>query len=82
MCFVIRRNRAKLKPMKAKKGKLDAPRKRKSKRKKEIEPILVDKGEFNSVLSRLLQAEPVPMASIKTSGKRSKGTLFPDRSES
>jgi hypothetical protein len=44
--------------------------------------IIVEEGEFNSVLSRLLKAKPVPMKTIKTTGKRPKGSLFPKRSES
>ncbi len=44
--------------------------------------IFVEKGKFDAVLSRLLQAKPVPMKSIKTTGKRPKGTLIPKQSSS
>jgi hypothetical protein len=45
-------------------------------------PILVEKNKFDAVLSRLLQAKPLPMKSIKTTGKRPKGTLIPKQSGS
>jgi hypothetical protein len=42
----------------------------------------VDQDKFNVVLGRLLKARPVPMKSIKTSGKRPKGQLIPKQLES
>jgi hypothetical protein len=44
--------------------------------------IVVEKEKFDAVLGQLLKAKPVPMKKIKTTGKRSKGTMFPARSES
>lgn len=44
--------------------------------------IVVEKEKFDAVLARLLQAKPIPMKSIKTSGKRPKGMLIPKQSGS
>jgi hypothetical protein len=44
--------------------------------------IIVEKKEFDAVLSNLLRTSPIPMKQIKTSGKRGKGPLIPKRSES
>jgi hypothetical protein len=44
--------------------------------------IVVEKEKFDAVLSQLLKARPVPMKSIKTTGKRPKGTVIPKQSES
>lgn len=43
--------------------------------------IVVEKKDFDAALTELLKAKPSPMKSI-TSGKRTKGTLIPKRSES
>jgi len=51
-------------------------------KKKIAEEIIVEESKFNDVLSRLLKAKPVPMKSIKTTGRRQKGSLLPKRSES
>ena len=44
--------------------------------------IIVEEKEFDAVLARLLRAKPIPMKSIKTSGKRTKGALIPKQSGS
>jgi hypothetical protein len=44
--------------------------------------IVVEKREFDAVLSQLLKTSPIPMKQIKTSGKRTKGTFIPKRSGS
>jgi hypothetical protein len=44
--------------------------------------IVVEKREFDAVLSQLLKGSPTPMKQIKTRGKRGKGPLIPKRSES
>jgi len=44
--------------------------------------IIIEKEKFDAVLSGLLKAKPIPMKSIKTSGKRPKGQLIPKQSES
>ena len=44
--------------------------------------IVVEKKEFDAVLSQLLKSSPTPMKDIKTSGKRGKGPLIQKRSES
>jgi hypothetical protein len=44
--------------------------------------IIVDKKEFDDTLSRLLKLKPMPMKSIKTTGKRPKGMLIPKQSGS
>jgi hypothetical protein len=44
--------------------------------------IVVEKDKFDAVLSRLLRAKPMPMKSIKTTGKRPKGMLIPKQSGS
>jgi len=44
--------------------------------------LVVEKEKFDAVLSQLIHTKPIPMKSIKTSGKRSKGQLIPKQSES
>ena len=44
--------------------------------------IVVEKEKFDAALVSLLKAGPVPMKSIKTTGKRPKGTLIPKQSGS
>jgi hypothetical protein len=44
--------------------------------------IVVEKKEFDAVLSQLLKTGPVPMKDIKTTGKRRSGQLIRKRSES
>jgi hypothetical protein len=44
--------------------------------------IVVEKKEFDAVLSQLLKTSPIPMKDIKTSGKRRKGLLIQKQSES
>jgi len=44
--------------------------------------IIVEKKKFDGVLSQLLKTKPIPMKSIRTTGKRPKGTLIPKQSES
>ena len=44
--------------------------------------IIVEKEKFDMALVSLLKAKPVPMKSIKTTGKRPKGTMFPKQSGS
>ena len=44
--------------------------------------IEVELEKFNRTIRKLLKAKPKPMKSVKTSGKRSKGTLIPKQSGS
>jgi hypothetical protein len=44
--------------------------------------IEVELEEFNRTILKLLKAKPKPMKSIKTTGKRPKGKMFPRKSES
>jgi hypothetical protein len=44
--------------------------------------IVVNKKEFDEVLSRLLKASPIAMKDIKTTGKRPKGQFIPKQSKS
>jgi hypothetical protein len=44
--------------------------------------LLVEKDEFDKVLSQLLKTAPIPMKDIKTSGKRRSGQLISKRSGS
>lgn len=44
--------------------------------------IIVEKEKFDAALAILLKAKPAPMKSIKTTGKRPKGTLIPKQSGS
>ena len=44
--------------------------------------IVVEKEKFDAALVSLLKAEPMPMKSIKTTGKRPKGMLIPKQSGS
>jgi hypothetical protein len=44
--------------------------------------LVVEKEKFDAVLSQLLKTKPIPMKSIKTSGKRPKGKMFPKKSDS
>jgi hypothetical protein len=44
--------------------------------------IVVELEKFNRTVLKLLKAKPKPMKSIKTTGKRPKGKMFPQRSGS
>jgi hypothetical protein len=44
--------------------------------------IEVELEKFNRTVVKLLKAKPKPMKSIKTTGKRPKGTLIPKQSGS
>ena len=44
--------------------------------------IIVEKEKFDAALASILKAKPVPMKSIKTTGKRPKGSFFPQKSAS
>jgi hypothetical protein len=50
------------------------------KKKRNEEPVIVEKEKFDAALASLLKAKPVPMKKIKTTGKRPKGPLFPSGS--
>jgi len=41
--------------------------------------IVVEKREFDAVLSQLIKTAPTPMKRIKTTGKRPKGQFIPPR---
>lgn len=47
-------------------------------KKKKIE---VEQKDLDAVLAQLLKTKPIPMKSIKTTGKRPKGKMFRPQSE-
>jgi hypothetical protein len=44
--------------------------------------IIIEEKKFDTVLVSLLKAKPMPMKSIKTTGKRPKGPMIPKQLES
>jgi hypothetical protein len=54
-------------------------KKKKVKKNKQVDEVVVALEEFNATLGKLLKAKPLPMKKIKTTGKRSAGSMFLER---